>query len=93
MMKATIEFSGMVHMVKTFEGDHPETIIAQLERLQDLECLVRMGPMFGDDVSSLEELLRKHHNGKLAWNDIKNMNIELSVGTIKCIDFQEEQES
>ena len=89
-MKATIEFSGMVHMVKAFEGEYPEDIMEQLERVQDLDCLVMMGPGFGDDVTDLQEFLNKYRSEGLSWDDIKNMNFELSVGSIKCVDLQEE---
>ena len=88
-MKATIEFSGMIHMVKTFEGEYPEDVMEQFERIQDLDCLVRMGPDFGDDVTDLKEFMDKYHSGSLSWDDIRNMNFELSIGTIKCTDLQE----
>ena len=88
-MKATIEFSGMIHMIKTFEGEYPEDVIDQLERVQDLDCLVRMGPDFGDDVTGLRSFLNRYHSGELTWEDIGNMNFELNIGSIKCIDIQE----
>ena len=88
-MKATIEFSGMIHMIKTFEGEYPEDVIDQLERVQDLDCLVRMGPNFGDDTTELQDFLNRYHSGELTWDDIRNMSFELSIGSIKCIDIQE----
>lgn len=88
-MKATIEFSGMIHMVKSFEGEYPDDVIEQLERIQDLDCLARMGPNFGDDTTELQDFLNRYHSGELTWDDIRNMSFELSIGTIKCTDLQE----
>ena len=90
MMKATIEFSGMIHLVKTLEGEYPEEVMKQLDRIQDLDCLASMGPNFGDDTRDLQNFLDKYHSGSMCWDDIRNMNFELSVGSIKCIDLQEE---
>ena len=88
-MKATIEFSGMIHKVQEYEGGSAGEIVRQMYRFQDFDCLVRMGPQFGDDVSELEAFLDKFHSGKLTFEDLKNMNIELSVGTIRCIGAEE----
>ncbi len=88
-MKATIELNGMIQEVKEYEGETPEMIIYQLYDMQDLDCLVRMGPMFGEDVSELEAFMDKFHNGNLTFEDIRNLNIELSIGTIKCISIEE----
>ena len=88
-MKATIELNGMVHEVHEYEGDSPEEIIFQLYRDQNLDCLVRMGPMFGEDVSELEAFIDKFHSGDLTFEDLKNMNITLSIGTIKCTSAEE----
>ena len=32
-MKATIEFSGMIHMIKAFEGEYPDDVIEQLDHI------------------------------------------------------------
>lgn len=88
-MKATIEFSGMIHMMKTFDGDSPKDIIDQLQRVQDLDCLIRMGPMYGDDTTELRYFMDKYYDGTLSWDDVEKFNIELSVGSFKCIDLQE----
>ncbi len=88
-MKATIEIKGMVHEAHEYEGDSPEEIIFQLYGDQDLDCLVRMGPMFGEDVSELERFVDKFHSGDLSFDDIKNLDISLSIGTIKCTSIQE----
>ncbi len=84
-MKATIEFSGMIHEVLEYEGDSATEIVMQMYDFQDFDCLVRMGPMYGDDVSELEKFIDKFHSGKLTFKDLKNLNISLSIGTIKCI--------
>ena len=89
ILKATIELSGMIHETIKCEGDTPEEIILQLYEVQDLDCLVRMGPMFGEDVSELEAFMDRFHNGKLSFEDIRSLNITLSIGTIKCIGTQE----
>ena len=88
-MKAIIELNGMVCEKKECEGDTQEEIILLLYEVQDLDCLVRMGPMFGEDVSELESFMDKFYNGELTCEDIKKMNIELSIGTIKCIAFED----
>ena len=88
-MKATIEMNGMVHETREFEGKSPKEIISKFNRIQDLDCLVRMGPMYGDDVSELETFMDKYHSGNLTFEDLKNMDISLSIGTIKCIAAEE----
>ena len=88
-MKATIEFNGMIHEVLEYEGDSAEEIVMQMYDFQDFDCLVRMGPEYGDDVSELKAFMDKFHFGELTFEDLKNMNITLSIGTIKCIAAEE----
>jgi len=88
-MKATIVLDNGYAEKHEYEGDCPDDIVSQLMRDQDLYCLLRMGPQFGDDVSQLQIFIDKYEEGELTSDDIKNMNIVLAIGTIKCENFKE----
>lgn len=88
-MKATIVLDNGYAEKHEYEGMYPDEIISQLMRDQDLYCLLRMGPQFGDDVSQLQNFIDKYEDGELTSDDIKSMNIVLTIGTIKCVDFEE----
>ena len=87
-MKAQIEINGIVKETHTYESQDANGIIEQLMADQDLYCLTQMGPQFGDDVSSLKKLMEKYENDELSPCDIKDMNIELDIGSIKCVHFE-----
>lgn len=78
-MKAFIELNDTVFERNGYEGESPSEIVTQLMRDQDLECLCRMVPIYGDDVSQLHNFVEKYYSGNLNWNDIKYLNIELSI--------------
>ena len=45
--------------------------------------------MLGEDVSELEAFVDKFHSGDLSFEDLKDMNIRLSIGVIRCIAAEE----
>lgn len=85
-MKVTIEIkSDTANDVTTYEGNYPDEIIKAFLQDQDLNCVARMAKSFGEDTSEIDQLLDKYNNGELSWEDIKKININLSIGTIKCV--------
>ncbi len=87
-MRATIEIKGIASEKHTYESYDIDGVVNQLMADQDLYCLLNMGQRFDENVSSLEEFMNLYESGKLTNEDIKNMNIQLSIGTIKCINFK-----
>lgn len=80
-----------------FEGDAPSTIIRSVERVQDFDCLLRMGRMEEGkkgqkELAKLEAFLERYHDGTLTMEDISNLDIKLSIGTIKCLGIAESEE-
>ena len=82
---------------RVFEGNDPCGIIRELEEVQDLECLLRMGRMEEGkkgqkELSKLKAFLDKYHDEKLTMRDIKQLNIHLSVGDLVCQGIAETEE-
>ena len=80
-----------------FEGDSPSAIIRGVERVQDLGCLLRMGreeegEKGQKELTKLEAFLEKYQNGALTMEDISNLDIKLSIGTIKCLGIADGEE-
>ena len=72
-----------------FEGESPSDLIDQLEHVQDLSCLVRMGRMEEDkkgqkQIDKLEAFLDKYYSNGLTVEDLRNFNIKISIGWIRC---------
>ena len=89
-MKATIEInSDTAHDITTYESDYPEGIMDSFLQDQDLNCVARMARNFGEDTSAIDDIMNKYSDGDLTWDDIKNMSISLSIGTIKCIKLED----
>lgn len=90
--KATFEI-GWMH--ETIEGDTPSELIQGVENVQDLRCLLQMGatmePNKGKpELRKLESFLEKYYDNTLTINDIKSLDIQLSIGSIKCTDLIEQ---
>ena len=82
---------------RCFEGNNPYEIIREVEKIQDFSCLMRMGRMEEDrqgqkELNKLERFLRKYYNSTLTIKDIKNLDIHLSLGNIKCHGLAETEE-
>lgn len=80
-----------------FEGDTPSDVIRSVEKVQDFNCLLRMGRMEEGkkgqkELSKLEAFLEKYYEGSLRVEDISNLDVKLSIGTIKCLGIAESDE-
>jgi len=72
-----------------FEGDEPWGIIAGVEGVQDFGCLMGMGRSRENakgqkELDKLEKFLQKYYSRELTMEDIKGLNIKLSIGNIIC---------
>ena len=72
-----------------FEADSPTGIIRKAESIQDFDCIVRMGRMAEGkkgqkELDKLEAFLIKYHDGDLTMEDIQNLDVNLSIGSITC---------
>ena len=72
-----------------FEGKTPVAIMDAFEYEQSLECLIRHGRCEeGYDgqlaLDRLEAFYNKYTNFNLTIDDIADLDVNLSVGTIKC---------
>ena len=77
-----------------FEGDTPCAIIRNAEKVQDFDCLLRMGRMEEGqkgqrELSKLEAFLEKYYDNSLTIEDINNLDVKLSIGAIKCLGVAE----
>lgn len=82
---------------KWFEADDPCGIIKQVEEIQDFSCLLRMGrseegKKGQEQLNELEKFLDKYYDGSLTMEDIKKLNIRLSIGNIFCYEIMEAEE-
>ena len=80
-----------------FVGDSPSAIIRSVERVQDFDCLLRMGRMEEGEkgqkeLTKLEAFLEKYQDETLTMEDISDLDIKLSIGTIKCLGIAEDEE-
>ncbi len=78
------------------EGDSPADLVREIENAQDLQCLVQMAGMMGTkkdkkEIGKLVEFLNKYSEDTLTIDDIRNLNIQLSIGELKCESLTEEQ--
>ena len=80
-----------------FEAEDPCGIIRKVENVQDFGCLLRMGHMYEGkagqrELSKLEAFLQKYYDGSLSMDDIKNLDIHLSIGDIVCHSIAQTEE-
>lgn len=78
-----------------YKGDDPNEIIREIEFEQDFDCLLRMGRMqeseeYQGELDKLEAFLDKYHDESLTIEDIKGLDIHLSLGNIICHGVTEE---
>ena len=74
------------HIVK---GKDVAGLIDDFEEVQSLGCLVRMGrgqegPEGQKQLNKLEDILDKRDNGTITVEELLELDIDLSVGKIKC---------
>ena len=77
-----------------YEADDPCGIIAEAENDQSFDCLLQMGRMEGTrkdqkELDKLRAFLEKYWDGTLTMEDIRGLNIHLSVGSIVCLGIAE----
>ena len=82
-------------MTVNAEGDTLEDLIREVESAQDLQCLAQMASMMGtkkdkQEIRKLIDFLEKYSNDELTVEDVRNLDINLSVGGLKCESFNEE---
>lgn len=98
MVAAAFEISGWAgSQVHVFEGDSAYDLLSQLQRIQDMNCLVRMGSMMEDakgkkELKKLEKVLKKYQNDTLTMEDLAGFNVILSVGSFICLEVAEGEE-
>ena len=94
------KYSAVFHigwMTVNAEGDTPADLVREIENAQDLQCLVQMAGMMGTkkdkkEIGKLIDFLEKYHGNSLTIEDVKNMDIQLSVGRLKCESVIENEE-
>ena len=84
-------------ITKLFEANDPCGIINRVEEIQDFGCLLRMGKMEEGkrgqkELSKLESFLNKYYDGSLSMDDIRTLNVSLSIGNIICHGIAENEE-
>ena len=95
MFAACFSISGWAGPQKyIFYGNNLIELVNQLNDVQDLACLTRMGRQFESDNSDamkeldrLDEFITRYYNDELDASDIETFDIGLSVGIMKCIEF------
>ena len=88
MGKYTAVFS-IGWMTVNAEGDAPADLVREIENAQDLRCLVQMAGTMGTpkdkkEITKLIDFLEKYEDDTLTIDDIKALNVNLSVGALKC---------
>ena len=76
-------------MTVNAEGDTLEDLIREVESAQDLQCLAQMASMMGtkkdkQEIRKLIDFLEKYSSDELTVEDVRNLDINLSVGGLKC---------
>lgn len=83
-------------MTVNAEGDTPEDLVREIENTQDLMCLARMASTMGtkkdkQEIQKLIDFLEKYGSNKLTIDDIRNLDINLSAGGLKCESLGEKE--
>ena len=93
MSKYTAKFQ-LGWMTIEAEGDSPFDLMQAVENEQDLMCLVQQCSMMGTkadkkEIGKVIAFLEKKSDGSLTIDDIRDLKIKLSIGTIKCLELRE----
>lgn len=83
------------HIVR---GNTLSDLIEDLENVQSLRCLIRMGRGCENkagqkQLDTLEYIVERSWDGELTMEDLQRLDVELSVGTIKFLELFEGEES
>ncbi len=99
MYAAVFEMTGWLGVQQyVFEGDGPEQIMDRFQQIQDLDCLVMMGMQQErgagkKQLEKLEEFLGKLYRGKLTMEDVRALDVNISIGHFRCLDVAEGEEA
>ena len=93
------KYSAVFHigwMTVNAEGDTPADLVREIEDAQDLQCLVQMAGMMGTkkdkkEIGKLVAFLEKYGDDTLTIDDIRNLDVDLSVGALKCESLTEQE--
>ncbi len=71
------------------EGETPTDLIREVENVQDLQCLCHQAAMMGSkkdqkEIKKLMDFLEKYYADELTIEDVRGLDVGLSVGRIKC---------
>ncbi len=82
-------------MTVNAEGDTPADLVSEIEKAQDLQCLCQMAGMMGTakdkkEIRKLTAFLEKYGDDTLTIDDIRNLDVDLSVGALKCESLSEQ---
>ncbi len=91
-------YSAVFHigwMTVNAEGDSMSDLIREVEKAQDLQCLAQMAGMMGtkkdkQEIRKLIDFLEKNNSNELTVDDVRNLDVKLSVGSLKCESLTEE---
>lgn len=77
---------------KWFDGETADEIMKKVEEYQDFDCLISMAwsrEKKQAEVKKLDEFIRKYNRGELTMEDLKNLDVKLSIANIKCHEIKE----
>ncbi len=82
-------------MTVNAEGDTPADLVREIENAQDMQCLVQMAGMMGTkkdkkEIEKLIDFLEKYNDDTLTVEDVRNLDVNLSVGALKCESLSEQ---
>ena len=80
-----------------FPGDTATEIMQKVEAFQDFDCLMRMGRSNEGkkgqlELNKLSDFLDKYYDNELTIDDIRQLDVKLSIGDIKCLELKENAE-
>ena len=76
-------------MTNWYKGSNPCEVMKKVEDDQDFECLLGMGEEYEttdgkNELLKLRSFLEKYYQGSLTVDDIKALDVHLSIGDIIC---------
>lgn len=81
-----------------FQGESAGDLLLQLDKEQNLYCLIDMGrssegPKGQKELDKLENIIELYRSGKLTVADLETMNIQISIGSVRCVKVVEGDEA
>ncbi len=94
MYAACFEISGWTgKQLYLFSGNKLQDVADELMKVQDLNCLLNMGWMSEHNENGFKSLewlgkfMNRYNTEKLYCDDIVSFNVQLSAGSIKCLEM------